>query len=132
MRDLKAIGVNVFFEKENIYTLDSKGELLITIMSSLVKEESRSISENTTGGQRKCFADGKINLPYKKFLGYEKGKDSLPKIIEKEAKIVRLIYRSFLECKTPIGIASYLSEKKIPTPGGKEKWATNGKKHFDK
>ena len=48
VRKLKERGVEVFFEKENIYTLDSKGELLITIMSSLAQEESRSISENVT------------------------------------------------------------------------------------
>ncbi|MBE6668268.1 MAG: recombinase family protein [Ruminococcaceae bacterium] len=47
-----------FFEKENIWTFDSKGELLLTIMSSLAQEESRSISENITWGKRKQFADG--------------------------------------------------------------------------
>ena len=59
VRQLKEKGIEIFFEKENIWTLDSKGELLITIMSSLAQEESRSISENTTWGQRKRFADGK-------------------------------------------------------------------------
>ena len=69
VRNLKEKGVEVYFEKENIYTLDSKGELLITIMSSLAQEESRSISENVTWGQRKRFADGKVTLPYKNFQG---------------------------------------------------------------
>lgn len=50
VRQLKEKGVEVYFEKENIYTMDSKGELLITIMSSLAQEESRSISENVTWG----------------------------------------------------------------------------------
>lgn len=59
IRKLKEKGVEVFFEKENIYTFDGKGELLLTIMSSLAQEESRSISENVTWGQRKRFADGK-------------------------------------------------------------------------
>lgn len=65
VRKLKEKGVEVYFEKENIYTLDSKGELLITIMSSLAQEESRSISENVTWGQRKRFADGKVSMAYK-------------------------------------------------------------------
>lgn len=125
VRKLKDHGVEVFFEKEGIYTLDSKGELLITIMSSLAQEESRSISENTTWGQRKRFADGKVNLPYKNFLGYEKGENGIPQIVEKEAKIVKLIYRKFLEGKTPSGIARYLTKSKILTPGGKEKWSTS-------
>jgi DNA invertase Pin-like site-specific DNA recombinase len=64
VRKLKEKGVGVWFEKESIYTLDSKGELLITIMSSLAQEESRSISENVTWGRRKHMADGKIPLPY--------------------------------------------------------------------
>lgn len=122
VRKLKEKGVEVYFEKENIYTLDSKGELLITIMSSLAQEESRSISENVTWGQRKRFADGKVSLPYKRFLGYEKGEDGLPKIVEKEAAVVRLIYKLFLEGKTPSGIAKHLTVNKIPTPAGKEVW----------
>ena len=125
VRKLKEKGVEVYFEKESIYTLDSKGELLITIMSSLAQEESRSISENVTWGQRKRFADGKVSLPYKQFLGYEKGKDGIPKVVEKEAKIVRLIYRLFLEGKTISAISTYLTNEKIPTPAGKGKWSTS-------
>jgi DNA invertase Pin-like site-specific DNA recombinase len=122
VRKLKEKGVEVYFEKENIYTMDSKGELLITIMSSLAQEESRSISENVTWGQRKRFADGRFSLPYKNFLGYTKGEDGYPKIVEEEAKIVRLIYRMFLEGKTALSIAKYLTENKVPTPAGKGVW----------
>ena len=91
VRKLKEKGVEVYFEKENIYTLDSKGELLITIMSSLAQEESRSISENVTWGQRKRFADGKVSLPYSHFLGYRKGDNGLPEIVPEEAGLVQLI-----------------------------------------
>jgi len=125
VRQLKEKGVEVFFEKENIYTLDSKGELLITIMSSLAQEESRSISENVTWGQRKRFADGKVSLPYGQFLGYEKGEDGFPKIVESEAKTVKSIYKLFLEGKTPSGIAKHLSESGILTPSAKEKWQSS-------
>jgi site-specific DNA recombinase len=122
VRKLKDKGVEIYFEKENIYTFDSKGELMLTILSSLAQEESRSLSLNVTWGQRKRMADGKVSLPYKRFLGYEKGEDGLPQIIEAEAKTVRLIYKMFLEGKTPSGIASYLTQKAIPTPSGKQKW----------
>lgn len=122
VRKLKEKGVEVFFEKENIYTFDGKGELLITIMSSLAQEESRSISENVTWGHRKRFADGKVSMPYKRFLGYEKGEDGLPKIVESEAKIVRMIYRMFMEGKTSSTIAKYLAVSRIPSPGGKKTW----------
>ena len=122
VRKLKEKGIEVYFEKENIYTLDSKGELLITIMSSLAQEESRSISENITWGKRKFFADGKVYLPYKNFLGYEKGEDGLPKIVPDEADIIRLIYSMFLEGKTTYAIAAELTENGIPTPRQKVVW----------
>lgn len=122
VRKLKEKGVEVYFEKENIFTMDSKGELLITIMSSLAQEESRSISENVRWGQRKRMADGKVSLPYKQFLGYEKGEGGQPVIVEEQAVIVRLIYRLFLEGKTPSFIASHLTAEEIPTPAGKTVW----------
>ena len=124
VRKLKEVGCEVWFEKENIYTLDSKGELLITIMSSLAQEESRSISENVTWGQRKRMADGKVSLPYKQFLGYEKGEDGLPQIVPAEAKIVRLIFRLYMEGKTFSAIAKHLERHNIPSPAGKKTWQT--------
>lgn len=122
VRDLKDNGVEVYFQKEEIWTMDSKGELLITIMSSLAQEESRSISENVTWGQRKRFADGKVSMPYKNFLGYKKGADGLPEIVPEEAKVVRDIYRMFMEGMTTCAIATYLTKNEIPTPSGKQKW----------
>ena len=123
IRKLKEHGVECYFEKEGIYTFDGKGELLITIMSSLAQEESRSISENITWGQRKSFSDGKVHLPYKHFLGYEKGEDGRPAVVESEAKVVQLIYRLFLEGKTQAAICNYLESLGIPSPSGKSSWS---------
>ncbi len=122
VRKLKEKNVEVYFEKENIYTFDGKGELLITIMSSLAQEESRSISENVTWGHRKRFADGKLILPYKRFLGYERGEDGMPQIVEQEAEIVRSIFRMFISGKTFSAIAKYLTDNGIPTPGHRKIW----------
>ena len=107
IRELKKAGTEVYFKKENIYTFDYKGELLLTIMSSLAQEESRSISENVTWGQRKRFSDGKVSLPYKQFLGYERGenKNDPPVVNPEQAVIVRRIYRSFMEGKIAGAIA---------------------------
>jgi DNA invertase Pin-like site-specific DNA recombinase len=118
VRKLKEHGVEIYFEKENIWTLDAKGELLITIMSSLAQEESRSISENTTWGQRKRFADGRASVAYSNFLGYDKGF----KVNEKQADTVRLIYKWFLEGYSAFTIAKKLSEMGVPTPMHKKKW----------
>lgn len=124
IRKLKDKGVEVYFEKENIYSLDGKGELLLTIMSSLAQEESRSISENVTWGQRKRFSDGKVSLPYKQFLGYERGetKDDPPVVNPEQAVLVRRIYRTFMEGKTVGVIAKELTAEGVPTPAGKDKW----------
>lgn len=122
IRKLKEKGVEVYFEKESIWTFDSKGELLLTIMSSLAQEESRSISENVTWSVRKRFADGRVSVPYSVFLGYDKGPDGNLVINPEEAKIVVLIYQMFMGGKSPVLIAKYLTEQGIPTPGGKTEW----------
>jgi DNA invertase Pin-like site-specific DNA recombinase len=125
VRRLKEKGIEVYFQKENIYTLDSKGELLITIMSSLAQEESRSISENVQWGQRKRMADGKVSMAYKHFLGYEKGPDGTQQVVEEQAKTVRRIYTMFLEGKTIRQICAALTDAGIPTPAGKTVWAVS-------
>ena len=123
VRMLKEKGVEIYFEKENIWTLDAKGELLITIMSSLAQEESRSISENTTWGQRKRFADGKASVAYKRFLGYDRGPNGGFVVNPEQAKTVKLIYKLFLDGLTCHAIAKELTERKLPTPGGKAVWS---------
>lgn len=123
IRQLKEAGVEVYFEKENIWTFDGKGELLLTIMSSLAQEESRSISENCTWGQRKRFADGKVTVPFQRFLGYDRGPDGNLVVNPEQAVIVKSIYSMFLQGMSYHGIAKKLTADGIPTPGGKEKWS---------
>ena len=125
VRTLKDHKVEVYFEKENIYTLDAKGEVMLTIMGSLAQEESRSISENVTWGKRRSMEEGKFSLAYKCFLGYEKGEDGLPRIVEHEAEIIREIYQLFLGGSTVRSIADHLTAKDIPTPAGKKKWSVS-------
>lgn len=125
VRQLKDAGVEVYFEKENIYTFDSKGELLITIMSSLAQEESRSISENVTWGHRRRFAEGRAMIPYSQLLGYTKGENGGLVIDESEAPTVRRIYAEFLTGKTPSAIATILTREGHLTPRGKTTWSTS-------
>lgn len=122
IRKLKASGVEVYFEKEGIWTLDSAGELLITVLSSISQEEARSISENTTWGQRKRFADGKVSVPYKRFLGYDRGEDGNLVINPEQAKTVKLIYKLFLTGLSYKAICRELMAKGIKSPAGKDKW----------
>lgn len=122
IRKLKEVGCECYFEKEGIWTFDSKGELLITIMSSLAQEESRSISENCTWGQRKRFADGKVTVPFSRFLGYDRGEDGNLVINKEEAIIVKRIYGLFLQGRSPYTIARLLNEECVRTASGKGKW----------
>ncbi|MGD9760848.1 MAG: recombinase family protein [Candidatus Izemoplasmatales bacterium] len=126
VRKLKAKGIEVFFEKENLWTLDPKSELILTIMASIAQEESRSISQNVTWGKRVGFQEGKVSFAYNRFLGYKKEDDKIV-IDEDQAGIVRTIYRMFLvEGKTPTGIAKYLKSQHIKTPSGKSaNWTKN-------
>lgn len=123
VRELKDLGVAVYFEEQNIHSASADGELRLSILASYAQEESRSISENVTWGRRKQFADGKVSLPYWAFLGYRKGKDGLPEIVQEEAEIVKRIYAMFMQGKTSCAIAKILTADGIPTPSGKHKWS---------
>ena len=122
IRKLKEHGTEVFFEKESIWTFDSKGEMLLTILSSLSQEESRSISENVKWGQRKKFSDGRFSMCYGRFLGYEKGEDGSMVINEEQAKTIEFIYSEFIIGLSPKAIAKKLTELGYVTPGGQKKW----------
>ena len=118
IRELKEIGVGVFFERENVWTLDSKGEFLITLLTSLAQEEARSISENTAWGLRKRFADGKYSVGYKSFLGYNAGFE----INEEQAVFVRLIFKMYIQGYSAYKISQFLQRWEIKSPAGNDRW----------
>lgn len=122
VRELKELGIGVTFEKENIDSLDAKGEVLLTILSSLAQDESRSISENATWGIRKKFERGEIRVNTTKFVGYDKWEDGNLVINPQQAKIVRQIFRDFLQGETPESIARSLKEEGVPGWNGKANW----------
>ncbi len=122
-RQLKTKGVEVRFEKENISSMDTTAELIFTIMSSIAQEESRSISENVRWGIQRCMEAGRVILPWKSFLGYEKGPDGLPQINEEEAAVVRDIYHDYLDGHTLRGIARDLAKRGVKSPCSKQNWS---------
>lgn len=125
VRKLRDKGVEVYFEKENIYTLDSKGELLLTILSSISQQEAANIGSNVAWGKRKAFADGKVSFAYSSFLGYEMGQDGRLHIVEKEADVVRRIYNEFLLGYTIDYIRKRLDADGVPTPMKKDRWQSS-------
>lgn len=126
IRKLKALGIPVIFEKENINTMGSSGELLLTIMSSLAQQESQSISQNVRMGIQYSFQQGKPMLCYSRFLGYTKnpGETALT-IVPEEAEHVRRIYRLFLEGYGAGEIAREMEKLGVRAPGGGERWEVN-------
>ena len=122
IRKLKDNGVEVYFEKENIWTFDSSGELLLTIMSSLSQEESRSISLNVTWGVRKGMQDGKVHVAFSNFLGYDRGKDGNLVINEEQAEVVRRIFAYYMQGISRGEISKRLMGLEIDTARGCSKW----------
>ncbi|WP_431313612.1 recombinase family protein [Streptococcus suis] len=122
VRELKELGVGVTFEKENIDSLDSKGEVLLTILSSLAQDESRSISENATWGIRKKFERGEVRVNTTKFMGYDKDENGRLIINPQQAETVKFIYEKFLDGYSPESIAKYLNDNEISGWTGKANW----------
>lgn len=129
-RKLKSDNIEVFFEKENISSMDAQAELIFTIMSSIAQEESRSISQNVRWGLLRSMESGKVVVPWKNFLGFEKGEDGLPQIVEDQAEVVRFIYKSYLDGATLQGIARTLRQHNIKTACGKERWTAEAVRHI--
>ena len=124
IRELKSKGIGVYFEKEQVWTMDSKGEFIITLMSSLAQEESRSMSENILWAVRKRYAQGKGSFAYSRVLGLDKGKEKFEIVVNREeAVIVCKIFRMFIQGLTPHTIAIALTAAGIPSPGGCEVWS---------
>lgn len=124
IRQLKEKNIGVFFEKENVNTLDSAGEFLITILGSLAQEESRSLSTNTRWGVVRRFEKGQIMVNHNKFMGYTKNEAGELVIVAEEAKIVRLIFRLYLEGQSITQIKKYLEENGVKTVTEKNEWST--------
>ena len=122
VRQLKEKGVAIYFEKESVNTLDSKGEFLITLLGSLAQEESSNLSQITKMGISYRFQEGKVLVNHNKFLGYTKDDQGQLVIVPEEAETVRRIYREFLDGKSPYKIASNLQRDGIKTGSGGSKW----------
>ena len=118
VRELKDIGVEVRFEKENINTLSGDGELMLTVLSSFAEEESRSVSENIKWMYKKKFERGELSINTKRFLGYDKDEYGNLTINADEAKIVKTIFTAYLNGEGAFKIAKKLNKEKIPTITG--------------
>jgi len=117
IRELKALGIAIVFEKENLNTLETDTEMMITMMSCFAQAESESISKNVAWGIRQSFKNGNVPIQYARLLGYRKGADGLPEIVPEEAEIVREIFRKYLDGASMEQIADSLNNMGLTTKG---------------
>ncbi len=122
IRQLKDKNIPVFFEKENINMMDSKGEILLTIMASLAQQESQSLSQNVKLGLQFRYQQGLVQVNHNRFLGYTKDEEGMLVIEPEEAEIVKRIYREYLEGASLLQIGKGLEADGILTAAGKAQW----------
>ena len=122
VRKLRAKNIGIYFEKENINTMDAKGEVLLTIMASLAQQESQSLSQNVKLGLQYRYQQGKVQVNHNRFMGYTKDEEGNLIIVPQEAEIIKRIYREYLEGKSLAGIGRDLEKDGILTAAGKPKW----------
>ncbi len=121
-RELKDMNIAVFFEKENINTLDAKGEVLMTIMAALAQQESESLSANVRLGIQFRNQQGKVQVNHNWFLGYTKDEDGKLVIVPEEAAVVRRIYAEYMDGKSFLQIKRGLEADGVLNGAGHKKW----------
>jgi site-specific DNA recombinase len=121
IRQLRDKNIPVFFEKENINTMDSKGEVMLTIMVSLAQQESQSLSQNVKLGIQYRYQQGEVQINHNRFLGYTKENKRLV-IVLAEAEVVKRIYLEYIEGASLLQIARSLEADDILTAANKAKW----------
>ena len=122
IRELKGLNIGVYFEKENINTLDDEGEFILTLLASFAQEESRSLSEKIKWALRKRNLRGEFSLAYSRFLGYDKGNENNLKKNAKEAKIIECIFSLSVIGYSPSQIKYFLETKGIKSVLGNNHW----------
>lgn len=123
VRELKALNVAVIFEKENIDTSKMTSEMILDMYGVFAQAESESISDNVRMGKRFGYKSGKVPMQYGQILGYRRGKDNEPEIVQEEAKIIELIYYKFLEGWSLPKLSKYLEENGYKTAKGSAAWS---------
>ena len=122
VRELKSLGIAVYFEKENINTLEENSEFVLSLMATMAQEESNSLSKNVRKGIQMKFQQGIVDWNYTQNFGFRKGADGEPEIVEEDAETIRMIYRYYLSGDSDDKIAKALNKNNVKTPRGNDEW----------
>lgn len=123
LRELKDLGVDIYFEEENLWLHDERMEMLIAVFCALAQSESENISQNIRWGVRQGFRMGTSGYADFVCYGYKRGDDGQLAIDEPDAAIVQRIFLMRAEGKSLGAISDWLYESKVPSPTGKERWS---------
>ena len=121
-RMLRAMGIGIYFEKENINTLDMDSEMLITMLGAFAQAESESISRNVAWGKRKAIQSGKVFVNFNQLYGYYQREDRSPEIDLDKAAVVKFIYQHYLYGDSFRMIKERLDNESILNPKGEPGW----------
>lgn len=124
VRKLKARGIGVYFEEQCLDTLKVENEMFLGLHSVMAQSESENISANVKWGIRQRMKSGTFKFRYN-LLGYEKGEDGEPKIVEAEAFYIRKIYDMYLQGSSLPQIRNYLQAEGVKTKRGDMNWSQN-------
>jgi len=124
IRQLKEKSIPVCFEKKNINSMASKGEVMLTILASLAQQESQYLIQNVKLCLQYHYQQGEIQVDCKWFLGHANDKNKRLVIDPEEAEIVKRIYREYLEGASMLKIACGLEADGILNGAGRGKWHT--------
>lgn len=119
VRELRAIGVGVIFEEQNINTLRSEGELMLTVLAGIAEEERKSVRSNVQWALKNKCLRGELMVDTNRLIGYDKDISGKLIIVPAQAKVVREIFRMYLDVTSAYRIAQILDEKQIPTYSGR-------------
>ena len=123
VRVLKELGIGIYFEKENINTLDMDTELILTFMGAFAQSESESISANVRWGKRQAMKEGKVSVNFEKLYGYRVDEAGQPQIDSQRGDAVRCIYAEYLRGASLRMIKQQLEEKQFPCPTEGGTWS---------
>ena len=125
VRILKELGIAVFFEEQNINTLDADNEMLLTIHSAFSQAESETMSSRVKWGKREAMREGKAIIQYNRLYGYRRGDNNKPEIIPEQAEVVRRIYQQYLTGASLRMIQDTLEGEQVLNVAGKPEWSLN-------
>ena len=123
LRELKNLGVDVYFEEKNLWLHDERMEMLITVFCAFAQSESENMSQNIRWGVRQGFRMGTSGYADFVCYGYKRGDGGRLDIDETDADVVRRIFQMRAEGKSLGAISDWLHESKVLSPSGKERWS---------